>query len=288
MKKHYTLIIVLLFLFLSVSQSFAQQQKKTPVKLQLISEKLYEIIGGRGARGGIYIGKNEILIIDAKMNKNSVDQVIEQIRQISDKPLTYLVNTHSDGDHINGNQYFPETVTFIAHENCRKDFFLPRRDGTPSKWTKPELASYIPSLTFRDKMNIYLGSKKIELWYFGVGHTSGDIVIYFPEEKTAFLGDQIFLTRPQLIHSHKGGNSFEYVKTLTKMLETLDAEKFCSGHSDITDRSTIISHINKIINLQKKIKALIDKNKSPEDIKNEFDENKAELIKVIYKEIKNK
>jgi len=45
-------------------------------------------------------------------------------------------------------------------------------------------------VTFRDKMEIHLGSKKVELWYFGVGHTTGGIVVYFPDEKTASIGDR--------------------------------------------------------------------------------------------------
>ena len=54
-------------------------------------------------------------------------------------------------------------------------------------------------------------------YYFGTGHTTGDIVVYFPEAKTAFLGDQFFGTRPQLIHAYKGGNAFAHVVTLEKM-----------------------------------------------------------------------
>ena len=86
------------------------------------------------------------------MDNNSVSTTIEEIKKITDKPIKYLVNTHSDGDHIRGNQYFPQTVTFIAHENCRKEFFHPGRDGTPSEWNNPELSPFVPSLTFRDKM----------------------------------------------------------------------------------------------------------------------------------------
>ncbi|MQY78949.1 MAG: MBL fold metallo-hydrolase, partial [Bacteroidetes bacterium] len=241
---------------------------------------------GQGARGGAYIGDNEVLLIDAKMDKKSVDQTIEEINKLTDKPIKYLVNTHSDGDHISGNQYFPETVIFIAHENCRNDFYHPGRDGSPSEWNNPELAPFIPSITFNDKMDIYLGTKKVELWYFGVGHTTGDIVVYFPEEKTAFLGDQIFLTRPQLIHSYKGGNSFEHVKTLTKMLKTLDAEKFCSGHSEIANREVIRNHIDQMIKRQEKVKSLIKNGKDLEEIKSEFEENEAGLIETIFNEIK--
>jgi len=286
MKKNIKTVLISFYILLCVSISFAQQQEVKPVKLSLISDGLYEILDGRGANGGVYIGDNGVLVIDAKMDKESVDQTIQEIGKITDKPIKYLVNTHSDGDHVNGNQYFPEEVTIISHENCRKEFFVPKRDGSPSDWENPQLAAFVPEITFRDQMDIYPGSKKVELWYFGVGHTTGDAVVYIPSEKTAFLGDQFFEGRPQLIHSYKGGNSFEHVKTLTKMLETLDVEKFCSGHSEIVDRQAIKDHISQIQELQQKIKSLVDKNKSLEEIKSEFNENEARLVESIYNEIK--
>ena len=287
MTKKGNIIIILFFLLLSISLTLAQEREAQPVKFRKISDRLFEIMGGQGAQGGAYVGDNEVLIIDSKMDKKSVDQVIQGIKQISDKPIMYLINTHSDGDHVSGNRYFPETVIVIAHENCRKEFFHPGRDGTASEWNKPELAPFVPSITFRDKMDVYLGSKKVELWYFGVGHTKGDAVVYFPEERVAFLGDQIFLGRPQLIHSYKGGHSFAHVKTLTQMVETLDVEKFCSGHSEITDREGIEHLIKLMKNRQDRVKALMAQGKSLEDIKGEFEENEARLITSIYEEIKN-
>ncbi|MCP4259592.1 MAG: MBL fold metallo-hydrolase [Planctomycetes bacterium] len=286
MNKTIKLIVISAFLILFVTNSFGQGIRAQPVQFKKISDRLFEIAGGRGANGGAYIGDNGVLIIDAKSDKQSVDQVIKGVRQITDKPIKYLVSTHSDGDHISGNRYFPATVTFIAHENCRKEYFHPKRNGTPSEWERPELAPFVPSITFSDKMDIYLGSKKVELWYFGVGHTTGDIVVYFPEEKTAFLGDQIFLTRPQLIHSYKGGNSIEHVKTLTKMLQTIDAEKFCSGHSEIANRKSMENHIDQMKKRNKKVKALIKEKKSLEEIKSEFKENEARLIEAIYNDLR--
>lgn len=285
MNKNIKPILIIVLLLLA-SISFSQRRNSQPVEFKKISTNLYEIVGGRGSSTGVYIGDNGVLLIDSKMDENSVNQVIEGIRKLTDKSIKYLVNTHSDGDHIAGNQYLPETVTFVAHENCRKDFFGPDRRGNPSEWNKPELSSFVPSVTYRDKMDIYLGSKKVELWYFGVGHTTGDTVVYFPEEKTAFLGDQIFLTRPQLIHSYKGGNSFEHVKTLTKMFETIDAEKFCSGHSEMADRAAIKSHIAQMKKRQEKVQTLISDGRNSEEIKNEFTKEEGKLIETIYKEIK--
>jgi len=283
MKKH--AIICALAVCLFSSALFGRQAQSQPVEFKKISDRLFEIHGGRGSQGGAYIGDNAVLVIDSKMDEQSVQQVIAGLRQMTDKPIKYLVNTHSDGDHIAGNRYFPQKVTFVAHENCRKDFFRPGRDGAESEWTKPELAPFVPSLTFSERMEIHLGSRKVELWYFGVGHTTGDTVLYFPEAKTAFIGDQVFMTRPQLIHSYKGGNSFEHVKTLTRMLDTLEAEKFCSGHSEMTDRDGIRNHIRQIKYVQEKVRSLIEKGKDLEEIKGEFEQNQARLIEAIFTEI---
>jgi glyoxylase-like metal-dependent hydrolase (beta-lactamase superfamily II) len=277
---------IFLLIFVFVSLSFAQERQPAPVRLEKISERVYQVLGGAMANGGVYIGDNAVLVIDAKMDKTSVDQTIEEIKKLTDKPIKYLVNTHSDGDHVAGNKFFPQTVTFISQENCRKEMLLPGRNNAPSEWTKPELLPFLPSITFRDKMDIYLGSKKIELWYFGVGHTTGDTVVYFPEEKVAFVGDQIFLTRPQLIHSYKGGNSFEHVKTLEKMLRTLDAVKFCSGHDDIADRQAVKNHILQMKQIQEKVKSLMEKKKTLDEIKKEFDPNQSALVESIYNELK--
>jgi len=287
MRQKGKLILILFFSCLIVSaSSFAQQRETPPVKLDKLSDRLFQLLGGRGANGGVYIGDDGVLVIDAKMNEESVKQTLAEIKKVTDKPINYLINTHSDGDHIAGNRFFPESVTFVAHEKCREEFFHPGRDGKPSEWNSPELAPFVPSMTYRDKMDIYLGSKKVELWYFGIGHTKGDTVVYFPEEKTAFLGDQIFMGRPQLIHSYKGGNSFEHVKTLTKMLDALDAERFCSGHSDPIDRSAVKHHVEEMKKIQEKIKSLVGQGKSLEEVKKEFDDNHARLVEAIFNEIK--
>ncbi|MBD3383706.1 MBL fold metallo-hydrolase [candidate division KSB1 bacterium] len=284
MKTRSLVMIILMFIL----AAFAQQREAEPVTLQAISENLYQVLGGRGANGGAYIGENGVLLIDTKMTRESQQQVFDEIGKHTDLPIRYLINTHSDGDHINGNVFFPELTIIIAHENCRADFFKPNRRGEPSDWTTPAKIGFVPSLTFRDKMTLYLGEKHIELWYFGVGHTTGDAVVYFPEEKTAFLGDQVFSGRPQLIHSYKGGNSFQHVQTVQRMLDTLDAEKFCTGHSDILSRQDLQNHITEMKSLQDKIKQMVGAQKSLDEIKAAFEENEGRLIESIYSELKSR
>ncbi|MFA5971937.1 MAG: MBL fold metallo-hydrolase [Lentimicrobiaceae bacterium] len=286
MKFNSSVSLILVFLLLS-TLCIAQQQEPKPVKLNKISDNMYEVLDGKGARSGLFIGDNGVTVIDAKQDEISVKQTLAEIAKITDKPVKYLIDTHSDGDHVTGNQFFPNSVTIIAHENCRKEFFHTKRDGSLSEWNNLELLPFIPSVTFNDRMDIYLGSQKVELFYFGVGHTTGDLVVYFRDQKIAFIGDQVFTGRPQLIHSYKGGNSFEHVKTLTKMLAKLDAEKFFSGHSEMLDRAGIQKHIDEMKSLQAKIKSLIADNKSLDEIKNEFVQNQQTLAETIFNEIKN-
>lgn len=282
--KTFKIIGTVLFLVLTSSILTAQERETSPVTLEKISESIYQIIGGSGSNGGVIISESGVLVIDSKMNEESVKQSIAAINKVIDKPIKYLVNTHSDGDHIMGNRYFPNSVIFIAHENCRDDFFK-ENFGRESDWGEPEFYPFTPSLTFKENLNVWLGKDKVELHYFGVGHTSGDIIVYFPEEKIAFLGDQYFSNRPQLIHSIKNGNSFEHVKTLTKMLETLDAETFLSGHSDPVGRDEIEKHIQAMVDRQKKVKKSISQDKDLAKILEEFNENESRLVTSIYNEI---
>ena len=274
-----------ILLLSTASFAFAQPQETPPVQFNKLSQNLYEVLGGAGARGGAYIGDDAVLLIDSKMDQKSVEQVHTELKKLTDKPVKFLVNTHADGDHVRGNRYQPETAVIIAHENCRKEFFIPGRDGKPSEWNDPGLLRFTPSVTFQDETTVYLGTKKVELRYFGVGHTTGDAVVYFPEEKTAFVGDQIFIGRPQLIHAYKGGNSFGHVQVLEKMLAALDAQKFCSGHSDPVDRATVERHIQQIKAMQDKVGMLVKKNISADEIKKAFEPNEGNLVETIVNEI---
>jgi cyclase len=281
-------ILVLVCLF-STSVSGQQPQAPAapaPVVSKQVAPDILMFTGGRGANTGAYIGEKEVLLIDSKQDSASVAQVLEAIRKLTDNPVTRMVNTHSDGDHVFGNRFQPAGVTFIAHENCLKEFFVPSMSGVPSDWNNPALKAFLPSVTYRERLDLQIGAKRIELHYFGVGHTTGDTVVYFPDEKTAFIGDQIFTARVQLIHAYKGGSSFGEVAALEKMLSTLDAQKFVCGHNDVIDRAAVRNHITQMKALQEKVRGFKMKGQGIEEVQKQFEQNQAALVQTIYNEIK--
>ena len=272
------------FLFVALTSN-AQERETVPVSLEKISESTYLLKGGRGSNGGFIVGDESVLVVDSKMDEVSVRQCLELIGQATDKPVRYVVNTHSDGDHIMGNRYFPDPVTFVAHENCRKDFFK-ENFGRESDWGEPGNLPFVPSVTFTEQLSLWLGVEPVELLYFGPGHTTGDIVVYVPGEKVAFIGDLYFTDRPQLIHSNKEGNSFAYVRTMERMLESIDAEIFLSGHSEPAARTDLEKHVQQMVARQEKVRHLVEQGNNLEETLAGFQQNEARLVTSIFQEIK--
>ena len=264
----------------------AQTRTVEPVSFHEITDNLYEITGGVMANNGMFIGESEVLLIDTKMTEESAADVFSGITALTDKPVRYLINTHSDYDHVGGNRHMPAGVTIIAHENCRTEIPIPEPSGRGIDWSADGMSRFLPSITFSDRMNLHLGDTTVELWYFGIGHSTGDIVVHFPYARTAFVGDQIRFGRVQLIHSYKGGNSFGHVANLTRMLAALpDVDRFLSGHNDASSRADVERHIVQMKERQAQVRACMNDGKNLEEIQAMFSEDESRLVASIFTEI---
>ena len=253
-----------------------------------VTDTIYEITGGRGARSTLYLGETGVLLIDTKGDKRDMGIILNKIEKMSDKPLLILINTHSDEDHIGGNIYIPQSVTIISHENCRKELFIPLRDGRSTGWEAPERKPFIPEVCFYDSMSIYLGSERIVLRHFGIGHTTGDTVVYFPEQKIAVVGDQYSELPVPYIHDYKGGSPSGNYKNLERMLETLDATTFLSGHSEPVSRKEILNCIDTMKERFNTMRSRINAGETFEDITKGKKGRELNLITAIYNEVKSR
>ncbi len=286
--KRRTLISVCIVMVLSAmpaGEAAAQRRAPDPVQLERRAEGVYEILGGSGARGGLIVGDDGAILVDTKMDEQSMEQLMAAVRSTTDMPLVWLVNTHSDGDHVRGNRFVPEDVTIVAHDNCRAEFLNASRDGEPSEWNDPALAAFLPEITYRDRMTIHLGSRVVELWHFGTAHTTGDTVVNIPDVRTAFVADQIMMHRPQLIHSYKGGNSFGHVRNLRRMLGEIDADVFLTGHGEPVGREDILDHAAAMQARQARVRSLVAEGMGREQVAAAFSDDEANLVDTIFREI---
>jgi cyclase len=300
MKRSLTYVILCLLLLglfspISAQQPTSQQaqppkQEVLPISAQNVKGNIYQVKGGMGANTGFFIGEKEVLTIDAKMTEDTAKQMIAEIKKLTPNPISTITLTHSDGDHVNGLVGFPQGTNIISHEKTRvhmDNAFQSARERTS-----------LPNITFSERLSLYLGgvlrSTRIDLLYFGPAHTDGDAVVYFPDEKVAFIGDLIFIGRDPLIHRHKNGSSFGLVKVLKAILN-LDAEIFVHGHGDLATKKEILGVIQTIEEKQIRIRTLLKEGKTLDQVKKVFNiQDRAggtrwmSLVEVIYLELTEK
>lgn len=248
---------------LSVSR---QAPSQPPLTADRIAGNLFLVKGGSGANAAFYVTKNEVFAVDAKMSVDSAKEMQAAVRRVTVIPVTTIILTHSDGDHVNGLPGFPKGLRIIAHERCKADL-------VEAAESMPALADYIPDATYKDSpLRLYdEDDGEIELAYFGPAHTSGDTVVVFPREKVAFLGDLVFVGRDPVIHRAKGGRSDGCVRTLKALLEIEPPlEIFLSGHADPVGRAGIEAAIASLEALRSKIKALVDAGQTLGEVKKAF------------------
>jgi cyclase len=241
-----------------------QEPQSVSLSAQPLRGGVYWVKGGSGANTGFIIGKNGVIVIDAKMTEESARAMLAEIRKLTPNPLKYVVLTHSDGDHVNGLSAFPQGLTILAHENTKKDMEEAFKDPKLSA-----LLPYLPTETLAGDRSLNIDGLRVNLLYFGPAHTSGDLVVYLPDQRIAFVGDLVFIGRDPLIHRQKGGTSFGLIQTLKKIL-ALDADTFISGHNDPLTKADIQGSLTSIEEKQAKVKALIQQGKSLDEVKSAF------------------
>src|SRR5579872_4979576 len=97
------------------------QQPPAPLVVRQLKPDVYWVEGGAGANTGFIIGKAGVIVIDAKTTPDSAKDMLAEIGKITPKPVTHVILTHSDGDHVNGLAAFPLGLTIIAHETNKKE-----------------------------------------------------------------------------------------------------------------------------------------------------------------------
>jgi glyoxylase-like metal-dependent hydrolase (beta-lactamase superfamily II) len=212
------------------------QQDPTAIHIEKVKDNLYIVAGGRGTgaqAGGVagnttvFIADNGVVLVDTKYGGFG-KAILEQVKSVTSKPVTTIINTHTHGDHTGGNPEFPRTVEFVAHENTKAN--MSRMDEF-----KGENAQFLPKKTFKDRMSLLGGKDTIDLMYFGPGHTNGDTVIVFPSLRTVVMGDLFARKWAPLVDTNNGGSAAGYPATLAKIVAGIkDVDTVITGHSTTT------------------------------------------------------
>lgn len=272
----------------------AQGPPPAPFMTHQLTQNVYWVEGG-GGNSGVIIGDKGVIVVDAKTTAAGGKELLERIAMITPKPVTTVILTHSDGDHVNGLASFPEGITVIAHENNKKEQEAALAAG--GRGAPP--AGHLPTrVVTKNKETDKIDGLKVELFHWTPAHTSGDLVVYLPDQKVVFTGDIIATQRPDpLIHLEKNGSSEGWITT-TKGIVALNAEQFVPGHGDVQMKAAIQKRLADTEAKRAKIKDLVAQGKSLDEIRATVGDapanpsgrgpNFASFTEVVYKELTTK
>jgi cyclase len=260
-----------------------------------LAPNVYWVEGG-GGNSGVIVGDKGVIVIDAKTTAAGGKMLLDEIAKITPKPVTTVIETHSDGDHVNGIAAFPATgITVIAHENNKKEQETALAAG--GRGAPP--ADHLPSRVVRgNHETLKIEGETLEAYHWAPAHTSGDLVVYLPKEKVVFTGDIIATQLPDaLIHLEKNGSSEGWITTV-KGMAAFDADQYVPGHGDVQTKAAIQKRLDDVSAKRAKIKEMIAQGKSLDEIKAALDPppaagrggggrggpNFASFTEVVYRE----
>jgi cyclase len=272
----------------SVAALAAQQPQQQELGIEKVKDNLYMITGNGGNTAAFIHGKG-VVIVDTKLSNNG-QKILDKVKSVTDRPITHIINTHTHGDHVGSNEFFPATVEIVAQENTAGYMAKMKNFATPE--TKHGMADR----TFKDKMTVLSGREAIDLYFFGPAHTGGDAFIVFRNLRVMHAGDAFSGPNTPIMDVNNGGSGLAYPETLRKAVAGIkNVETVIPGHSAVTNWQAFVDYGDFMRSWVTSVTAAAKAGKTPEQAMSEFKPDakfatynmgraKAN-VDVIYKEV---
>jgi glyoxylase-like metal-dependent hydrolase (beta-lactamase superfamily II) len=183
---------------------------------------------------GVLIGNRDVIVVDSLTNAAMTQSLLTEIRRVTDKPIRFLINTHSHFDHVYTNHLFPEATVISTHRG-REETKANRKVQVKHDALFAKLFSDVDlgggrytlqDVSFSGSLSFYQGEREVRLIELGVGHSESDVVVHLPGEKIVFCGDVFMNGMPPL----PGEGHVTQTIAHYKAIEALEAEIYVAGH----------------------------------------------------------
>ena len=258
--RHFTSILILLYAI-----GINSQNKEVQITVQKLTKSVY-MLTGQGGNIGLFIGTDGAFMIDAQFAPLT-PKILAVIKTVTDKPVTYLINTHWHGDHVGGNvNMYNEGAIIVSHENVRKR--MSEDQIIKGKKKRAALKEALPVITFEKDMMFHLNGDDILITHVHNAHTDGDAFVYFTRNNVLHMGDAYFSGKFPYIDLSSGGSIDGYISGIKKAIMMSDkATIIICGHGKISNRTALKKYLIMLQTLRKRVLSEIKKGKSLEEVR---------------------
>ena len=214
--------------------------------------------GGWGwSNAGLITDGDSALLVDTLFDIRLTAEMLTAMRRAAPElRIDQLVNTHSNGDHCNGNELVTgaqiiasrATADELAHESPRMMAALIKRAPEMGELGEfflycfgafhfEEVTQTPPTRTFEGTLDLTVGDKRVHLKQVGPAHTRGDTIVHVPADRLVFTGDILFIEGHPILWAGPVGNWIE----ACNYIASLDVDTIIPGHGPITDKRGVIA-----------------------------------------------
>jgi cyclase len=180
---------------------------------------------GRPFSSGIIVTSEGAVVVDALGSEAVGRAQRESITSVIKQPVRYLVSSSFHDQYSKGNLAYAD-VFKVGHDNYRAGLVEQMQRGGASA---DEQRSRLPNATFRDRMTLHVGGKEIQILHFGRAHTTGDSIVFVPQDRIAYLSELFFCEEfPNMAQ----GYGVSWLRVLDAV-QSLDADIFVPGHGPL-------------------------------------------------------
>jgi glyoxylase-like metal-dependent hydrolase (beta-lactamase superfamily II) len=204
-----------------------------------VARNLYVVPGG-GGNTAVFVTSTGVVLVDTKY-EDRYQAMVDQVRTVTDKPITHVINTHGHADHLGGNAWLGPDVEIIMQERIAAS--LLQRPGTRSS------ALLHPIRTFRDTLTLFGEEDQIELHHFGPAHTAGDLFVVFRSAGVMHAGDVFSGKAFPIINIEWGGNGVTFSQVLDRAASLRGIQRVIPGHGSVSTWQDLLTfrELNKLV-----------------------------------------
>jgi len=260
---------LVVFALLAVSVAARAQGQpdfsKVQIKTTKISDNFYTL-EGQGGTIGVLTGPDGVLMVDSQFAPLTA-KIVAAVRQISDKPIRFLINTHVHGDHTGGNENLGKMgVTIFAREQLRERLIhpAPAANGTVPA-SAPEGA--LPLVTYSGPVSFHMNGEEVRLIPIPRAHTDGDTLVRFVNADAIMSGDFYRSVQFPNIDRANGGSLNGMLDGLAYIIgQAGPTTKIIPGHGPTVDRNAVMAHRDMILAIRDRVAKLVDQGQTVEQV----------------------
>jgi len=235
------------------------------IKTQDLGDGFY-MLEGPGGNIGLSIGEDGVHVVDDKYARFA-DQILFRIREITDQPIRFVLNTHYHGDHAGANAEMKETgATVMAHDNVRMRMGMTFENKTFSSTTEATNPTLWPTLTFSETATLHFNGQEVKAHFMPGAHTDGDTIVTFQPANLVHMGDTFFNQLFPVVDVSAGGTMQGMIAAQDWALARVDeTTRIIPGHGPMATKADLQTTRDALADVLARVKKARDAGESLEE-----------------------